>query len=223
MPKPEQLLLGAATLVFLPMIVFATYLAVLAFDEGGRLAGAPVLVPGQGLAGTLYRLEGEVQGTLMAPKEFPEIAGALQIRAVRQTRREAQADQWVDDELAPVQTLRADQVTVAGVPIELNATTRIVAPIVETFHAESATARLHLHYRPIAGVPVVVFGHYEHGVLRDGTYDRVLLVTADQVAPTIAAAAASGRLKGVVLSVITLVMAGLAGLCLRAALKGRPD
>lgn len=220
MPKLEQLLLGAVSLIFLPMIIYSGYMAYLAFGEGERLLQAPTLTPGQAVSGNFYQLTGQLNGALLSPVAYPEIKDALQIRAQRQTRSDTLTDAWVDDESTPAQTLRAEHVLIGSTPLELSDTARIVAPIAEAFHMEAPTTRWHLYYRPVTGLTFTLFGFYEHGAMSEGTYDRILLVTNDQVPATLLAAAAAGRTKGVILSVIAVVLAGLGALSLRAALRG---
>jgi hypothetical protein len=196
-------------------------MAVLAQGEGERLAQAPVLVAGQGVAGQFYRAEGELTGALLAPNQFPGVTGALQLRAEAQVHLgDTLTENWVDDPEQSALVMRATELTIGGVPFELGDGTRVVAPVLEAFAPTSPTARWHLHYRSGVGTRFVLFGRFEHGALADGTYDRLLLVTADQVAPTIATAASAGKTKAVVLGIIAAVLAGLTALTLRAALKG---
>jgi hypothetical protein len=221
MPKLEQLLLVAVGVVLLPMTLYSAYLAALAFGESARLAAAPRLVPGASAAGTFYRVEGPLAGALLAPPEYPEVKEALQIRATHQVRPDTLTEAWTDDAAAPVRFMRAEQVTVGGVPVELHDSTRIMAPVAGAFHQESPTARTHLHYRPVAGVNFVLFGWYERGAIRDGRYDRVLLVTADQAAAAVEAAGSVGQLKGFVLAAIATVLFALGALTVRAVFNRR--
>ena len=217
MPRLEKALLLLVGAIFLPMIGLTLFLTFQAFGEGDRFQHAATASAGAPMdEETLYRVSGAVSGDVLRPSDYPEVHDALEVRATRQSKS---SDGWTDDATFGETALKAKNIVVGGVPVELSDSTRIMAPVHEILRAEGDTERLRIQWVAAAESDFVAFGIWRGGRLRSGRFEKVFIVSGPMAPDGLDAMAKAGRSKGFILLAVAAVLSMLSALSVRAAFR----
>jgi hypothetical protein len=225
--RVAHLVIIAAAVTLLPLGLFTGYLGVLALGEGSLLRDAPPLPSadiGAGhnsrINGEFYKVQGPVEGDLLNPPEYPEVKDALWYRVTMERRTGVDAT-WRRDNSGVLTSDRVSHLRVGDVSVELNSMTRLSLPLAESFRPLNEHARYAIQSKPAPKDGAVFYGIYRHGTLKDGIFDRLLILSAAEQESTIANIEKKAYKKAFFLCGISLVFLGLSFVIARAAWRGQ--
>lgn len=225
--KVAHLVILAAAVTLLPLGLFTGYLAVLALGEGSLLRDAvslPSADIGAGhnsrINGEFYKVEGAIEGDLLNPPEYPEVKDALWYRVTMERRTGADAT-WRRDNSGVLTSDRVKQVRVGDVSVEVDSMTRLSLPLSESFRPLNDHVRYAIQSKPAPKGGAIFYGIYRHGSLRDGIFDRLLILSAAEKEAAIAKIERKAYGKAFFLGGISLVFLGLSFVIGRSAWRGQ--
>lgn len=226
--KVSHLVILAAAVTLFPLGLFTGYIAVLSAQEGSLLKNAPDLppaapstgeTPGR-LKGAFYKVRGAVQGDLLNPQDFPEVKNALWYR-VTVERRIGSDPTWRRDASGILASDRVKHITVSNVPVDVDPMTRLSLPLAEAYRPINDHVRYAVQSKPSPQGGVICYGFYQAGTLREGVFDRLLILSADHFEETIITIERKGLGKSVFLGGISFVFLALSFVIGRAAWLGQ--
>lgn len=222
-----HLVIVAAALTLLPLGLFTGYLAILALGEGPQLREArslPAASVGAGhnsrINGEFYKVEGIIEGELLNPAEYPEVKDALWYRVTLERRTGADAT-WRRDNSGVLTSDRVHNVRVGDLSIEVDSMTRLSLPLAEAFRPLNEHVRYAIQSKPAPKEGAVIYGIYRHGTLKDGIFDRLLILSAEDQESAISKVEKKAYGKAFFLGGISLVFLGLSFVIGRSAWRGQ--
>jgi hypothetical protein len=113
------------------------------------------------------------------------------------------------------------KVHIGDVQIDVDPMTRLALPVAISHRPQSDHVRYAIQSKPAPQGGAIFFGTYRHGALKDGIFDRLLVVSAREQEEAIAKIEKKGLVKAFFLGGISLVFLGLSFVIGRSAWLGQ--
>jgi hypothetical protein len=205
----KLLILGTLISTLFPLAATTGYLTYTALTEKNRYEKAPFYQDASHRPGELTRIVGTFTGELLNPKEYPEIINAIWFRVVSERRPGPDAP-WHRDSTAPLVVQRIAHGAIGPLQIEIGLLSKLSLPMQRIEKNISPFHRLALEFKTVSiQEPIMAIGYLEKGTLKDGLFDRLLVLLPDHESDVLTAIGRKSYHKVFFLGGITLVFLGL--------------
>lgn len=214
----ERVMMFIVALVLSPMLIYTVYLTIHSVKEGSTYRNAQLIeAPAERAYGGFYQVRGPVSGNLLNPEGFPEIKNALQTTVTREVLDPATGE-WKPADKKPAWT-QATHIMVGNQPVKISVASRLIIDQTSLTAQRSESERYRIEQQAVTDQDYIVFGMYVDGHLQDGHHERLIIAPYAQLDEVLALIDRAGKKKAVILALLSLVIAALIGVTLRAALK----
>lgn len=215
----ERLIFLAVALMLAPMLLYTSYLVLLAVHEGDKYRNAPNIAQSAGTKeyGVFYQARGPITGVLLNPASFPEVKNGLQTKITREVLDQDTKDWKQADKKA--EWSRVSDINVGGQPVKLSSASRLMIESTTQTLQRSETERFIVEQQQALSADYVVFGMYVNGNLQDGHHERLIVTPLSDLESTLDLINRAGKKKAVILSILSVVFGLFIVGILRAAFK----
>jgi hypothetical protein len=218
----ERVIFAGVAVILIPITLITGWLANRSFDEEILFKNTPDFVQDTESRrnGTFGKVTGPLEAELLNPKDWPEITQALEYAVYKENKG---TSHWEKDKEFKKIHAQVSDIKVGSMPVHLSRGSQYFLKMNEIKKPIRPGERYVLRWVSPNDQVISAFGVYQHGTLKEGNYERMILMPAQEEDRWIKELAKGGMLKGYILGGVAFFMVCFIAGALRMALRKWPQ